>query len=101
MTALARRHGCVLVVAGQAWEGTWLRLAVTESEWDGLSQGHGHLRGRRARVVARGRGAGEGRQAAMWLPGPDGAVRPLQEAEPARPARPLREAGRAGRTGVA
>ncbi len=101
LTALARRNGCVLVVAGQAWEGTWLHLTITESMWDGLAHGHGHLRGRRARVVARGRGSGEGRQVTLWLPGPDGAVHPLgDEAEPALPPRPLRSAG-SGRTGVA
>lgn len=81
LTSVARRHGCVLVVSGAAWEGTWLRLEVTESVWTGLAQGHGHLRGRRATVSALGRGAGGGRRAAVWLPGPDGTVGPDRTAE--------------------
>lgn len=74
LTALARQHGAVLVVAG-AWEGARLRLQVTASLWTGLGDGHGHLRARRVKVVAEGRGAGgRPRSAWLWLPGPDGSV---------------------------
>lgn len=80
LVALARRHGSVLAVAGP-WEGAQLRLRVEASEWVGVAEGHGHLRGRRARVSAGGRGAfgGAGRAAWLWLPGPDGAVSPAAE----------------------
>ena len=78
LTALARRGGCALVVAGD-WGGAQLRLRVDAAEWIGLGAGHGHLRGRRARVTATGRGAAEpGRHAWLWLPGPDGAVSPAE-----------------------
>ncbi|WP_211301279.1 hypothetical protein [Murinocardiopsis flavida] len=100
LTSVARRHGCVLVVAGTAWEGTWLRLEVTASVWTGLAQGHGHLRGRRATVAALGRGAGGGRRAALWLPGPDGAVGPDRTAEAPQDGgvRPVRAAPRTAGT---
>jgi len=74
LTALARQHGAVLIVAG-AWEGARVRLQVTSSLWIGLGDGHGHLRARRVKVVADGRGAGvRSRSAWLWLPGADGRV---------------------------
>jgi hypothetical protein len=74
LTALARQHGAVLIVAG-AWEGARVRLQVTSSLWTGLGDGHGHLRARRVKVVADGRGGGvRSRTAWLWLPGPDGRV---------------------------
>jgi hypothetical protein len=74
LTALARQHGAALVVVGQ-WDGARLRLQVTSSLWTGLEHGHGHLQGRRVKVVADGRGAGgRPRSAWLWLPGPDGSV---------------------------
>jgi hypothetical protein len=78
LAALGRRDRCALAVCGE-WEGAQLRLRVAASEWIGIGAGHGHLRGRRARVVAGGRGAaGPHRSAWMWLPGADGTVTPAQ-----------------------
>src|SRR3954466_4794975 len=80
LTALARRHGCALVVTGPR-EGATLRLRVETSHWSGLSEGTGHLRGRRALVTSSGRGAaGPGHRAWLWLPTPDGSIG-LAEAE--------------------
>lgn len=74
VAAVLRRQGGVLMVVG-AWEGAWIRLRVASSVWTGVGAGHGHLRGRRAEVVAEGRGAGgRPRVARLWLPGPEGAV---------------------------
>jgi len=73
LTAHARRHGAVLVVAGP-WEGAQVRLWVVSSLWTGLADGHGHLQGRRVQVVAEGKGPP--RKAWLWLPGPDGTVGP-------------------------
>lgn len=74
LIALARQHGAALVVIGP-WDGARLRLQVTSSLWTGLEHGYGHLRGRRVKVVADGRGAGvRPRSAWLWLPGPDGSV---------------------------
>ncbi len=72
--AAARRHGGILVVAGD-WDGAAARLRVTRREWAGIGSGHGRLRARRAQVVADGRGAwSRPRSRWLWLPGPDGSV---------------------------
>ncbi len=74
LEAAVRRHGAVLLVAGE-WEGAQVRLRISAQEWLGIGSGHGRLRGRRAQVVADGRGGWSRSQARwLWLPGPDGAV---------------------------
>jgi hypothetical protein len=79
LTALARRNGCALVVTGP-WAGANLRLRVEANHWSGVGDGTGHLRGRRALVVASGRGAaGPGRRAWLWLPSSDGSVTTAHE----------------------
>lgn len=53
-----------------------LRLAVTEVEWHGLGQGHGHLRSRRIAVEATGRRrAARPRRVELWLPDEHGRIR--------------------------
>ncbi|MFC5749928.1 hypothetical protein [Actinomadura rugatobispora] len=88
LSALARKHGCVLALTGafaRTWPGTRLRLRVDEATWEGLGDGHGVLTGRRAQITAEGQDApGRGRQALVWLPGPSGEVLPV-ERERSRP----------------
>jgi hypothetical protein len=74
LEAAVRRHGAVLIVAGE-WEGAQVRLRIAAQEWVGIGSGHGRLRGRRTQVVADGRG-GWSRSLTrwLWLPGPDGTV---------------------------
>lgn len=74
LEAVARRHGGVLVVAGD-WDGAQCRLIIARQEWTGIEAGHGRLCARLVQVVADGRGAaGRSRAQWLWLPGPDGAV---------------------------
>ncbi len=74
LEAAVRRHGAVLVVAGD-WDGAQVRLRIAAQEWAGIGLGHGRLRGRRAQVVADGRGDwSRARTRWLWLPGPDGTI---------------------------
>jgi len=76
LEAVVRRHGAVLLVAGD-WDGAQVRLRVAAGEWAGIGSGHGRLRGRLAQVVAEGRGGwSQSRARWLWLPGPDGTVAP-------------------------
>ncbi len=77
LAARARERGAVLVQVGSAgWtEGADVTLEVTEACWEGLADGHGHLRSRRVTVVGGGRReASRPRRAELWLPSVDGLV---------------------------
>jgi hypothetical protein len=85
LVARARERGAVLVQVGgrqptrSAWpEGADVALTVVEATWEGLGEGHGHLRARRVTVSAGGRrGSARPRQAELWLPSADGTVEPV------------------------
>jgi hypothetical protein len=83
LAARARERGSVLLRLGpaSAWpEAADVSLTVTATRWEGLGQGHGHLRARRAVVEVGGRrGFDRVRRTELWLPGPGGV---LAEAPP-------------------
>jgi len=83
LVAKARERGTVLVTTGPSHAlAADVRLTVERTEWEGLGQGHGHLRARRLDVVATGRGAAaHERRTSLWLPSPDGGVTELCEIE--------------------
>ena len=78
LAARLRERGGVLVRAGSGAgvpTAAHLRLLVTESRWEGVAEGSGHLRARRVVVEATGRGAASRlRRAELLLPGPGGEV---------------------------
>jgi len=60
-----------------------IRLDITASEWSGIGDGYGHLYARRVEVSASGRrAAARARHAALWLPGPNGAVEAAEDLAP-------------------
>jgi len=74
LEAAVRRHGTVLIVAGD-WDGAQVRLRIASQVWTGIGRGHGRLRERKVQVVADGRGSwSRSRVRWLWLPGPDGTV---------------------------
>lgn len=89
LAARVRERGAVLVRVGASgptgarWPGgADVGLRVTGATWEGLGEGHGHLRARRVTVEATGRReAARPRRAELWLPSADGTV----EAVPADP----------------
>lgn len=77
IAARMRQRGSTLIVLGSSWPGSELRLTVGHSTWLGLDHdGHGHLAARHAPVTASGKGRPHVQR--MWLPAPDGAVRPYE-----------------------
>jgi hypothetical protein len=95
LVARTRERGAVLVQVGaerataSVWpEGADAALTVVDATWEGLGEGHGHLRARRVVVEAGGRrGSARPRRAELWLPSADGAVEAvLPEPVPLRPA---------------
>ena len=81
LASRARERRAVLVVLGEdasAWPEADLTLSVTESSWQGVSRGHGHLQARRATVRSSARrGSTRPTSRALWLPARSGAARPL------------------------
>lgn len=82
LTARARERGTVLfhLDGGNSWpEAMHLHLTTESEGWDGLGDGHGHLRQRRLSVAATGRrSAAQRRQVSVLLPGPDGIIAPAE-----------------------
>jgi hypothetical protein len=91
LVARARERGSVLVQlspstpaggrapsAGDPSIEADVRLTVTASRWQGLSDGAGHLRARRLTVETSGRRrAARPRRTDLWLPGLSGAIEPV------------------------
>jgi hypothetical protein len=79
-----RERGSVLIPVTQGSQptrrqpGAWsvdLTLEVRSSQWEGLGQGHGHLRGRAVHAESGGRGrASRMRSCDLWLPSADGST---------------------------
>lgn len=83
LVARARQRGSVLVPYGD-WSGADVTLRVLEGRWEGLDEGHGRLRRRQVRVLARGRGAAaRPKEVTMWMPGVT--IRPLTLPPPTGP----------------
>jgi hypothetical protein len=100
LSSRVRERGSVLVpvtpgsVPPARRPGAWptdVTLSVAGGRWEGLGDGHGHLRRRRATIEATGRGrAARPRRAELWLPSatgpvasdPFGAPAPLTADEP-------------------
>lgn len=77
LVARARERGSVVVQVGaEHWsEGADVTLEVVHAEWEGLADGHGHLRSRRVTVVGGGRReAARPRRAELWLPSVEGSL---------------------------
>jgi hypothetical protein len=78
LTARARERGSVLfhLDGGRGWPlALDVTITATTERWEGIGQGHGHLRSRRLGIEAVGRrSAARRRHLSVLLPGPDGGV---------------------------
>jgi hypothetical protein len=85
LSARLRTRGAMLIAVG-SWPGSEARLEVQANTWTGLGEGEGYLTARQATVAVTGRGAAvRPQQHQLWLPAPDGTIRPTNPAESTRP----------------
>lgn len=89
LARLQSRGAVMVTVAAPSAEpgagpfGADLRMEAAGVAWEGLGDGHGVARSRRAEVHLSGRRVPRPRRAELWLPGPDGTVEPVLAAAPA------------------
>ncbi|WP_203590200.1 hypothetical protein [Streptomyces sp. SID13031] len=82
LSARLRTRGAMLIAVG-SWPGSEARLEVQSSTWTGLGAGEGLLTTRQATVAVTGRGAAvRPQQHHLWLPAPDGTIRPAHPTAP-------------------
>jgi hypothetical protein len=92
LIARVRERGAVLLWVGRRapGQGADLRLDVVAGRWEGVGDGHGHLRRRRVTVEAGGRReAARPRRVDLWLPAAAGGVEEVVDEAPVRPLRPV------------
>lgn len=73
-TRVKAREAVLILVDETAGAAADITLRTSNPAWDGIADGHGHLRVRRVEVEASGRRIAGSRRAVLWLPGPTGAV---------------------------
>ncbi len=89
LSARLRQRGATLLVLG-AWPQSEAMLSLSQSEWHGIGNGHGHLTAREVTVTVTSRVVGRPRSARLWLPDTAETVRrshsaPQQHAAPPAP----------------
>lgn len=83
LLARLQSRGAVLLAVGPPGPfGADLRFEATGSSWEGLGEGHGVARARRADVQLSGRRVPRPRRAQLWLPAADGQVQALSSIAP-------------------
>jgi hypothetical protein len=66
------------------------RFTTADARWEGLGDGHGHLRARRVTIETGGRrGADRALTVDLWLPAADGRVAFAERLATVRPLRPV------------
>lgn len=68
--ARLQQRGAVLLVVGAPGAFSCDLTLTADPAWDGLGEGHGHLRTRQVRLVAEGRRMPRARRTTLWFPGP-------------------------------
>ncbi|MFG1908298.1 hypothetical protein [Kribbella sp. NPDC048928] len=80
LAARLRTRSAMLIAYG-SWPGSEARFEIESSTWTGLGDGEGLLAARRATVAVSGRRAAvHARKRELWLPAPNGEIRPTDQA---------------------
>ena len=100
LVARVQSRGAVLLTVAGAGAGAApspfgadLQFDAADAVWQGLGEGHGVARGRRAVVQLSGRRVPRPRSAQLWIPAADGTVEPASSVTAARPVPSLRRTG--------
>jgi hypothetical protein len=75
LAARLRQRGATMLVLGP-WPQTEAMLSLSNGQWHGIGDGHGHLSAREVTVTVTDRVSGRPRSARLWLPDGARAVRP-------------------------
>lgn len=78
LAARLRQRGATLLVLGP-WPQTEAMLSLSQSQWHGIGDGHGHLASREATITVTHRLGGRPRSARLWLPDETERVRRTHE----------------------
>lgn len=81
ISARLRQRGGILIAYGD-WPRSEARLSMSEVEWVGLGQGHGHLQARQVTIEVQ-RGSAPLRRRRLWLPDVSQAIRQVDTVAPA------------------
>jgi len=73
LSARLQQRGATLLVLG-TWPQSEAMLSLSDSEWFGVDEGHGHLSARQVTVTVTHRLTGRPRSARLWLPAADETV---------------------------
>lgn len=73
LSARLRQRGATLLVLG-AWPQSEAMLSLSDSQWHGIGDGHGHLSAREVTVTVTSRLTGRPRSTRLWLPAADESV---------------------------
>ncbi|MGZ0146392.1 hypothetical protein ACXJJ3_04930 [Kribbella sp. WER1] len=80
LAARLRTRGAMLIAYG-SWPGSEARFEIESSTWSGLGEGEGLLTARQATVTVSGkRAAVHTHKHHLWLPSPNGEIRPVEPA---------------------
>jgi len=74
LAARLRQRGTTMLVLG-SWPHTEAMLSLSQSQWHGIGEGHGHLAAREVTVTVTHRVTGRPRSARLWMPGSGEGVR--------------------------
>ncbi len=96
LAARLRQRDATLIVLG-TWPQSEAMLSLSESDWSGIGDGHGHLSARQVTVTVTSRVHARPRSARLWLPDREATFRQAEKRfeprlAPADLAPPLREA---------
>jgi hypothetical protein len=83
LQARLQHRGAVVVLVGEAGSFSCDQQLASVAQWQGLGEGHGHLRSRQVHLTLEGRRMQRPRRDALWYPSPSGVIEQVTAPAPA------------------